>query len=176
MAAPGNHLVTGAVPGSASADAAATPAADLVTAAQAVYDRFCALYSLNDFAHMDSIWDQSQAPFYIAEESPILMQSWAELRHYWEVSMGMNGRSRIAVKIVGAKSLAPDTMLAMFVLDWTIHLKSLPKPYGGSNRGFAVLRSTAAGWKLTAHCEAPPAAITWVKSMYESLGARHLGQ
>lgn len=158
-------------PNAALTDPAAASSADLMAAAQAVYDRFCELYSANDFDRMDSIWDQFQAPFYIAEESSVLMQSWPELRQYWNVSKEINGRSRIGVKIVGAKSLGSDTMLAMFVLDWTIHLKSLAKPYGGSNRGFAVLRSTMSEWRLTAHCEAPPAPITWVKSMYEMLGS-----
>ena len=54
-----------------------------------------------------------------------------------------------------------------FDLRFDVKLNDRPKPIGGDNRGVVSLRKVDGNWKIYAWVEAPLAAITYMRKLYE---------
>jgi hypothetical protein len=146
--------------------------AALIAAAQALYERMGAAFEVNDWTTIRGLWDADDpAPFYIAEEHETTITTWEGLRAYWAATEAINLGARFVWRVTAAKEAAPGLALTQFALDWTIDVKGVG-PMGGFNRGMGALRRGADGeWRFCAHCEAPLAAITYVRALYRRMAA-----
>lgn len=145
-------------------------AAALIAQAQALYERMGAAFEVNDWATIEQLWDRDDpAPFYIAEEHEPPISDWAGLRAYWAATGRINLGARFRWQVIAAKEALPGLMLTQFTLDWTIDVAG-QGPMGGFNRGMGALRRGGDGqWRFCAHCEAPLAAITYVRALYRRM-------
>lgn len=138
---------------------------------QALFDEVGVCFEANDFERLAGLWDPDDPhPFYLAEEHEPLVADRAAQQAYFaltrEVNMGCAARWRVEA----AKRLTDDHAAVIFTLDWRIHVRGLPEPYGGFCRGQAVLRRTGEGWRFRTYVEAPLAPITYLKKLYERVG------
>lgn len=139
---------------------------------QAVFDEVSACFAANDFDRLRPLWDaEDPRPFYMAEEHETLVASWPELEAYWAVTHDTNAGGCITRwTVANAKLLGDDHTLAQFTLEWKIHVKGQPEPYGGFCRGMAVLRRALAGWRFVGYTESPLAPLTYLRRLYVRVG------
>jgi hypothetical protein len=143
----------------------------LVAELQAVFDEVGACFEANDFGRLSSLWDADDpSPFYMAEEHETLVACWPELDAYWAVTRDINTGCTARWTVANAKPLGETHAAAQFTLDWKIHVKGQPEPYGGFCRGLAVLRRAPGGWRFTAYAEAPLAPLTYLRKLYVRVG------
>ena len=145
----------------------------LKTEMQAVFDAVAASFEVNDFVTLKTLWDSDDpAPFYLAEEHEVLVSDWGALCDYWALTTKVNAGCSLRWQVAAAKLLTPDHAACMFTLDWKILITGMAEPYGGFNRGQAVLRRTDGGWRFRTYVEAPLAPITYLKKLYVETGRR----
>lgn len=140
---------------------------------QAVFDGVAAAFEVNDFVGVKALWDtEDPTPFYLAEEHEVLVADWGALADYWALTTKVNAGATLRWTVAAAKLLTSDHAACMFTLDWKILIAGMAEPYGGFNRGQAVLRRTDRGWRLRTYVEAPLAPITYLKKLYVETGRR----
>ena len=65
------------------------------------------------------------------------------------------------------KRVDATNAIITFDLRFDVKLNDRPKPIGGDNRGVVSLRKVDGIWKIHSWVEAPLAAITYVRKLYE---------
>ena len=113
-------------------------------------------------------WDQNdQAPLYIAEESDVVMTNWEDIEKYWSGTDAWNEWIVIDYYNYHVKRVDATNAIITFDLRFDVKLNDRPKPIGGDNRGVVSLRKVDGIWKIHSWVEAPLAAITYVRKLYE---------
>lgn len=134
----------------------------------AVMDAVKADWNAGNYDGLKLHWDQSDpAPLYIAEESDIVMTSWADIEKYWSGTDAWNEWIVIDYYNYHVKRVDDSNAIITFDLRFDVKLNDRPKPIGGDNRGVVSLRKVDGSWKIYSWVEAPLAAITYMRKLYE---------
>jgi len=113
-------------------------------------------------------WDESDAnPIYLAEESDVIMTSWPQIKKYWAGTKAWNEWIVVDYFNYNVKSVDETHAMVSFELRFDVKLNDRPKPIGGDNRAVVSLRKIDGEWKIHAWVEAPLAAITYMRKLYE---------
>ena len=113
-------------------------------------------------------WDESDAnPIYLAEESDVIMTSWPQIKKYWAGTEAWNEWIVVDYFNYTVKSVDETHAMVSFELRFDVKLNDRPKPIGGDNRAVVSLRKIDGEWKIYAWVEAPLAAITYMRKLYE---------
>ena len=139
------------------------PAAGALTA---LMDRYRAAWKANDPAALKACWDTARAPLYLAEEIEETLGDWDAIERYWTLNEGLHADVDLSFTEPVFTDLAEGLVLGAWRMDWTIRFTEKPA-MSGWNRVAAVYRDTPEGWRLAAWIEAPLAAVTYVRKLYE---------
>lgn len=113
-------------------------------------------------------WDENDPqPLYLAEESDIIMTSWPAIKKYWAGTKAWNEWIVVDYYNYHVKSVDENHAMVSFELRFDVKLNDRPKPIGGDNRAVVSLRKIDGEWKIYAWVEAPLAAITYMRKLYE---------
>ena len=112
-------------------------------------------------------WDSGAQPLYLAEEIEATLGDWEAVERYWAGNAGAHADVALIFSNGVIRDLGHGLVIAAYHMDWRIAFRDKPA-MAGDNRVAAVLRNTDAGWKLAAWIEAPLAAITYMRKLYES--------
>ena len=113
-------------------------------------------------------WDENDPqPLYLAEESDIIMTSWPAIKKYWAGTKAWNEWIVVDYYNYHVKSVDENHAIVSFELRFDVKLNDRPKPIGGDNRAVVSLRKIDGEWKIYAWVEAPLAAITYMRKLYE---------
>ncbi len=119
----------------------------------------------DDFARH---WDETDIqPIYLAEESDVMMTTWPEIKKYWAGTKAWNEWIIVDYFNYSVKSVDETNTMVMFELRFDVKLNDRPKPIGGDNRAVVSLRKIDGDWKIHSWVEAPLAAITYMRKLYE---------
>ena len=119
----------------------------------------------DDFARH---WDETDIqPIYLAEESDVMMTTWPEIKKYWAGTKAWNDWIIVDYFNYSVKSVDETNTMVMFELRFDVKLNDRPKPIGGDNRAVVSLRKIDGDWKIHSWVEAPLAAITYMRKLYE---------
>lgn len=132
----------------------------------ALMDRYRAAWKANDPEALKACWDDQAQPLYLAEEIDQTLADWPAVERYWSMNEGLHADVELSFTRPAFSELAEGAVMVVWRMDWAIAFKDKPS-MSGWNRVAAVYRETAAGWRLTAWIEAPLAAITYVRKLYE---------
>ena len=134
----------------------------------AVMDAVKADWNSANYDGLKRHWDQNDpAPLYIAEESDVVMTSWDDIEKYWSGTDAWNEWIVIDYYNYHVKHVDARNAIITFDLRFDVKLNDRPKPIGGDNRGVVSLRKIDGQWKIYAWVEAPLAAITYMRKLYE---------
>jgi len=113
-------------------------------------------------------WDiNDPAPIYIAEESDKIMTDWSQIEDYWKGTDNWNEWIVVDYYNYHVKRVDDNNAIVTFDLRFDVKLNDRPKPIGGDNRGVVSLRKVDGTWKIYSWVEAPLAAITYMRKLYE---------
>ena len=113
-------------------------------------------------------WDENDPqPLYLAEESDVIMTSWPAIKKYWAGTKAWNEWIVVDYYNYNVKSVDENHAMVSFELRFDVKLNDRPKPIGGDNRAVVSLRKIDGEWKIYAWVEAPLAAITYMRKLYE---------
>lgn len=146
--------------------AAETPSLDseILAVMEAVKDDWNS-FRYDDFAQR---WDETDPnPIYLAEESDIIMTSWPQIKKYWAGTKAWNEWIVVDYFNYHVKSVDETHAMVSFELRFDVKLNDRAKPIGGDNRAVVSLRKIDGEWKIYAWVEAPLAAITYMRKLYE---------
>jgi len=134
-----------------------------------VMDAVKADWNAANYDALKSHWDpQDQAPLYIAEESDVVMTNWPAIEKYWRGTDTWNEWIVIDYYNYHVKRVDATNAMISFDLRFDVKLNDRPKPIGGDNRGVVSMRKVEDGsWKIYSWVEAPLAAITYLRKLYE---------
>jgi len=120
------------------------------------------------FSELKPFWDLSDDnPIYIAEEEDSIMTSWSEVEAYWKVTEDWNTQSNFVYSKRHIKRVDDNYAIATFEMHYDLKLNDRPNAIGGDNRAVVSFRKVAGEWKIYSWVEAPLAAITYVRKLYE---------
>lgn len=150
-----------------------SPNQDLLSELVAVMDAVKADWNNGNYDGLKSHWDLSdESPLYIAEESDKIMTSWAEIEDYWTGTDKWNEWIVIDYYNYHVKNVDERNAMITFDLRFDVKLNDRPEVIGGDNRGVVSFRKVNGQWKIYSWVEAPLAAITYMRKLYE-LNVRH---
>lgn len=153
---------------SACAQEAPSPETDIKAELITVMEAIKADWNDGNYDALKSHWDVSDdSPLYIAEESDIVMTSWPEIETYWRGTDAWNEWIVIDYYNYHVKRVDETNAIITFDLRFDVKLNDRPKPIGGDNRGVVSLRKVNGTWKIYSWVEAPLAAITYMRKLYE---------
>ena len=132
----------------------------------ALMDRYRAAWEANDPAALKACWDTAGKPLYLAEEIEETLESWQAVERYWVMNEGLHADVDLSFCDPAFTDLAEGLIMAAWRMDWTITFTDKPA-MSGWNRVAAVYRQAPDSWRLAAWVEAPLAAITYVRKLYE---------
>ena len=113
-------------------------------------------------------WDENDPqPLYLAEESDVIMTSWPAIKKYWAGTKAWNEWIVVDYYNYHVKSVDENHAMVSFELRFDVKLNDRSKPIGGDNRAVVSLRKIDGEWKIYAWVEAPLAAITYMRKLYE---------
>jgi len=142
--------------------------ADLQTEIQQVLDRLIACWGDMRLPDIKGLWDaHEEKPYYVPEEVEEALTSWPDIEKYWQHTMATISRLSMRIWAVEVKPLGPDLAVAVYKMHWNADVAGFPKPLGGDNRVTAIFRNTSDGWRFCHYVEAPLAAITYMRQLYE---------
>lgn len=145
---------------------------DLKAELVAVMDAVKSDWNAGNYDKLKSHWDISDtAPIYIAEESDVVMTSWPQIEDYWIGTDKWNEWIVIDYYNYHVKRVDASNAIVTFDLRFDVKLNDRPNAIGGDNRGVVSLRKVDETWKIYSWVEAPLAAITYMRKLYE-LNAR----
>lgn len=127
---------------------------------------YAAAWAENDAARLKTFWDESRAPVYLAEEIDAAFTDWAAVEAYWRDNEGRHLDVRLTFSQSRYVDVADGLVMGVHQMDWFIAFTDKPA-MGGDNRVAALYRETGEGWRLAAWIEAPLAAITYIRKLYE---------
>ncbi len=117
---------------------------------------------------LKSHWDLSDPrPIYIAEEADKVMTDWDAIEAYWKGTDDWNEWILIDYSNYQVKRVDDANAIITFDLRFDVQLNDRPKPIGGSNRTVVSFRNVDGSWKIHTWVEAPLAAITYMRKLYE---------
>jgi SnoaL-like domain len=123
-------------------------------------------YGAKDFAAVRALWlPDLPAPFYIAEEHHVVMDSWEKVEAYWRLTSTALSHLRAKFKPLHAVALNEHQQLIGFELTWLANVGAEP-PVAGTLRAAAICERTSAGWRIRAWIEAPLAPIVYMRELY----------
>lgn len=150
-----------------------SPDQELLSELVAVMDAVKADWNNGNYDGLKSHWDMNdESPIYIAEESDKVMTSWTEIEDYWAGTDKWNEWIVIDYYNYHVKRVDELNAMITFDLRFDVKLNDRPKPIGGDNRGVVSFRKVDGQWKMYSWVEAPLAAITYMRKLYE-LNVRH---
>lgn len=120
-----------------------------------------------DFADLRSLWDQSQPPLYLAEETESPSLTWAALEQYWAATSASATHAQIQIKNIRYHALTADIVSAFYDMHWDVAIKNA-RALGGDNRVCTTFRRMPAGWRIVQYIEAPLAPVMYMKKLYEN--------
>jgi hypothetical protein len=120
-----------------------------------------------DLAALESLWDTSRAPLYIAEEAGEVHTSFEAIRGYWAFTRSIIEKMDLRLGRPDLVPLGADLLTAVYPLHWECLIKGQKAPVGGDNRACAVLRRIGGSWRFTQYIEAPLAPIVYMRQLYE---------
>jgi hypothetical protein len=135
-------------------------------------------WRLNSAAALHPHWDAETFGFYKAEEVTIFFTDFAAVDAYWRQNEGLHDDIRLRLSNIKHIRISDDIRMAAFDMAWDIRFSANAKlatgmdfhhrgkAMGGFNHVLAMLRGTAAGWKLVGWSETPDAAITYLTQLY----------
>jgi hypothetical protein len=144
------------------------------TALQAYADA----WRLNSAAALHPHWDSAGFAFYKAEEITSFYTDFDAVAAYWRQNEMLHDDIRLRLSNIRHIAIAGDIQMAAFDMAWDIRFAAEAKlasgqdfhhrgkAMGGFNHVLAMLRRTAAGWKLAGWSETPDAAITYLTQLY----------
>lgn len=125
-------------------------------------------WNMGRYDNLSRHWDESDSqPIYLAEESDIVMTSWLQIKKYWSGTEAWNEWIVVDYYNYHIKSVDERNAMVTFDLRFDVKLNDRPKPIGGDNRAVVSLRKINGEWKIYAWVEAPLAAITYMRKLYE---------
>lgn len=134
----------------------------------AVMDAIKGDWNDGNYNGLKSHWDTNdESPIYIAEESDLVMTSWPEIEKYWSGTDAWNEWIVIDYYNYHVKRVDDANAMVTFDLRFDVKLNDRPNPIGGDNRGVVSLRNIDGQWKVYSWVEAPLAAITYMRKLYE---------
>ena len=123
-------------------------------------------YSAKDFASVQALWLPGlPAPFYIAEEHHVVMDSWEKVEAYWQLTSAALSHLRAKFQPLHAVALNESQQLVSFQLTWLARIGA-EQPVAGTLRAAAVCERTPSGWRIRAWIEAPLAPIVYMRELY----------
>lgn len=123
-------------------------------------------YGAKDFAAVRALWlADLPAPFYIAEEHHVVMDSWEKVEAYWQLTSAALSHLRAKFKPLHSVALNERQQLVGFELTWLASVGTEP-PVAGTLRAAAICERTPAGWRIRAWIEAPLAPIVYMRELY----------
>jgi hypothetical protein len=145
------------------------PAVDAATraAVRALLARVEHLWRSLDLEPLESLWDTSRQPLYIAEEADAIHTSFEAMRAYWTFTRSIIEKMDLVLGPAELLPLAPDLVTAVYSLHWECRIRGQAAPVGGDNRVAAVLRRVGEDWRFTQYVEAPLAPIVYMRRLYE---------
>ncbi len=144
------------------------PAAGAITA---LMDRYRAAWTANDPAALKACWDPACKPLYLAEEIEETLEGWGAIERYWAMNEGLHADVALSFSHPAFTDLADGLVLGAWRMDWSIAFTDRPA-MAGWNRVAAVYRQFPDSWRFAAWIEAPLAAITYVRKLYEERAGR----
>lgn len=125
-------------------------------------------WNTSNYAALKSHWDETDPmPLYLAEESDLIMTSWADVERYWTASQQWIEWIHVEYANYHIKQVDESNAMAAFDLRFDLKLNDRPRPIGGDNRAVVSLRKIDDDWKIHAWVEAPLSAATYVRKLYE---------
>lgn len=125
-------------------------------------------WNSGNYDGLKSHWDMNDtAPIYIAEESDVVMTSWSQIEDYWDGTDKWNEWIVIDYYNYHVKRVDASNAIITFDLRFDVKLNDRPNAIGGDNRGVVSLRKIDGTWKIYSWVEAPLAAITYMRKLYE---------
>lgn len=150
-----------------------SPDQELLSELVEVMDAVKADWNNGNYDGLKSHWDMNdESPIYIAEESDKVMTSWTDIEDYWAGTDKWNEWIVIDYYNYHVKRIDERNAMITFDLRFDVKLNDRPKPIGGDNRGVVSFRKVDGQWKMYSWVEAPLAAITYMRKLYE-LNVRH---
>lgn len=126
-------------------------------------------YGAKDFAAVRALWlADLPAPFYIAEEHHVVMDSWEKVEAYWRLTSAALSHLRAKFRPMHAVALNEQQQLVGFELTWLASVGA-ESPVAGTLRAAAICEQTAAGWRIRAWIEAPLAPIVYMRELYSGV-------
>ena len=133
----------------------------------ALFTRYAEAWTTSAPDALKPFWDETAEPLYLAEEIDETLSDWRAVEAYWAMNAGQHADVALNFTDGVVRDLGEDLVMAAYRMDWRIAFKNKPS-MAGDNRVAAVLRRTAEGWRFTAWIEAPLAAITYMRRLYEA--------
>ena len=113
-------------------------------------------------------WDVSDPhPYYLAEESTVIMTNWSDVEGYWKASQEWIEWIVVDYSNFAVKRVDEQNAMVAFDLRFDLKLKDRKNPIGGDNRAVVSFRHVDGTWKIHSWVEAPLSAITYVRRLYE---------
>ncbi|MEQ8404271.1 MAG: hypothetical protein RKE49_04175 [Oceanicaulis sp.] len=133
----------------------------------AVFAKYAEAWKTSAPEALKPFWDETAEPLYLAEEIEETLADWTALERYWAMNAGQHADVALKFSDGVVRDLADGLVIAAYRMEWRIAFTGKPA-MAGDNRVAAVLRRTGAGWRFTAWIEAPLAAITYMRKLYEA--------
>ncbi len=134
---------------------------------QALLGRVEGYWRALDLAPLETLWDTSRPPLYIAEEASEIHTSFEAIRRYWAFTRSIIEKMDLQLGRPEIVRLGDDLVTAVYPLHWECLIKGQKAPVGGDNRACAVLRRIGGNWLFTQYVEAPLAPIVYLRRLYE---------
>lgn len=133
----------------------------------AVFARYAEAWTTSAPDALKPFWDESADPLYLAEEIDETLSDWRAVEAYWSMNAGLHADVALRFTDGVVHDLEDRLVIAAYRMHWRIAFKNKPA-MAGDNRVAAVLRRSGEGWRFKAWIEAPLAAITYMRKLYEA--------
>ncbi len=135
----------------------------------ALLDAYAAAWATGRADAIADFWDSAGFRFYKAEEVSSFFNSWTDTVAYWQANEAMHETLRLSFSDVVPVPLDGRFSMLIARMRWDIRFTSgapaavAGRAMGGDNHVMALVADDRfVGW-----CEAPDAAITYIRRLYE---------
>lgn len=137
--------------------------------------RYHAAWTSGNFDAVLSLWDPDvEEPWHFPEELEQPLVGWRAIKEYLQDTQTLVAEFSVELSNDAIKPLSDELYLFRFGMHWRASMKSgsaKSEPIGARVRVSGVLRETKDGLRLVHYMEAGPAALPFIKKMYEQVGA-----
>jgi hypothetical protein len=144
-------------------------AANLATELNVLLTAYAGCWTARTPTKLRGLWHAAEAnPYYVAEEIPKPLMSWAEIEPYWRDAEKILKRFSVRTWDLHCKLIAADLAAMQFMMHWNAVLAGLdPSPIGLDVKVFALAQQTPEGWRFRhSYIESPLGALPYIKSIY----------